>query len=106
MEQVTQIVGATCVLVAYVLAQLRRMDPASARYLLLNAVGSGVLAVVALVDRQWGFVLVEGVWSLVSTWALAGVTLRRIPTARYEPEGIGSGGPGAAPGGGTGAEPL
>ena len=79
--QLVQILGAVAVLAAYVLAQLGRLDPTSGRYLVLNAAGSGVLAIVALQDHQWGFVLLEGVWSLVSTWGLASLVLRRPQVA-------------------------
>lgn len=81
MEQVVQILGAVCVLAAYVLARAGRMDPESGRYLALNALGSGVLALVALQDRQWGFVLLEGVWSIVSCWGLAALARRRAAPA-------------------------
>jgi len=32
----------------------------------LNLVGSGTLAVQAAVTSQWGFLLLEGVWAIVS----------------------------------------
>ncbi len=32
-----------------------------------------VLAVIALVDRRWGFLLLEGVWSIVSAASLVNV---------------------------------
>ena len=35
---------------------------------MLNFVGSAVLAVLALLDEDWGFVLLEVVWALVSAW--------------------------------------
>ena len=75
MDQVLQIVGAIMILAAFVLSQLGRLDPRSYWYLLLNLLGSAVLAVLAAVDHQWGFLLLEGVWVLVSLWSL-GVRLR------------------------------
>jgi hypothetical protein len=73
MEQVVQVLGALLILAAFVLSQWRLVDPESLRYLVPNLVGSAVLAVDAYVGSQWGFVLLEGVWALVSA---AGVVTR------------------------------
>jgi len=68
--------GAVAILAAFTLGQLRLLDQHSLLYLLLNLVGSAVLAVIAFVDERWGFLLLEGVWAIVSAVSLAGV-LRR-----------------------------
>ncbi len=70
MQQVLQIVGAILILSAFVLAQLQRLDQHSYLYLCLNALGSAILAWLALDGHQWGFLLLEGVWSLVSAWGV------------------------------------
>ena len=70
MDQVAQIVGALLILGAFVLAQRKKLDTASTVYLLLNVVGAAVLAVVAAMDRDWGFLMLEGVWALVSLYTL------------------------------------
>ncbi len=46
------------------------MSLASRRYSALNALGSGLLAYVALREVNYGFILLEGVWALVSVYAL------------------------------------
>ena len=70
MDQVIQVVGALLILAAFALSQLDRLTPDSLSYLVLNALGSGILAVDALSDEQWGFVLLEAVWCLVSIYGL------------------------------------
>ncbi|HVX30367.1 MAG TPA: hypothetical protein VHA53_07800 [Nitrolancea sp.] len=66
MSQLFQIAGAVMILAAFCFAQLRGLDQRSYAYLLLNLVGSAILAVLAWQGRQWGFVLLEGVWAIVS----------------------------------------
>lgn len=75
MEPLIQIGGAILVLIAYVAAQLGVLRPAAVSYLVLNLVGSAVLAADAWWGRQWGFVLLEGVWAVVSLGGLV-VALR------------------------------
>jgi hypothetical protein len=69
-NQVVQIVGAVLILVAYGAAQLERLDPQSRLYLGLNLLGSTILGVLAASSAQWGFLLLEGVWALISLWGL------------------------------------
>ncbi len=71
MDQVIQVVGALLILAAFVAVQLEWMRPDSRLYLALNLAGSAILAVLALLGSQWGFVLLEGVWAVVSAWGLA-----------------------------------
>ena len=78
MDQVVQIIGAVLILAAFVLAQLRRMTTDSVIYLTLNAVGAGLLAVVAIAGRDIGFTLLETTWAVVSTAGLVR-RLRRGP---------------------------
>jgi hypothetical protein len=80
MEQVIQVIGALMILAGYAAAQLGRMRLDSRAYLGLNLVGSAILAVLAVRESQWGFVLLEGVWTAISLWSLARV-LRGLPVA-------------------------
>lgn len=70
MEQVVQIIGSLLVLAAFVATQRGWSDQRSTVYLLLNFAGSAVLSVAAIVAGQWGFLLLEGVWALVSAAGL------------------------------------
>jgi hypothetical protein len=80
MEQVIQVAGALMILAGFAGTQLGRMRADSLAYLVLNLIGAIVLTVLAFVEEQWGFVLLEGVWSAVSLWSLSRV-LRGLPVA-------------------------
>jgi UDP-N-acetylmuramyl pentapeptide phosphotransferase/UDP-N-acetylglucosamine-1-phosphate transferase len=49
-----ELTGAVLILAAFTLAQLRWLDQHSRVYLVLNMVGSFVLAVIAWLDERWG----------------------------------------------------
>jgi hypothetical protein len=82
MEQAVQIVGAVIILTAFVLAQQQRLANDSVPYLALNSVGAAILAVVAVLDGDLGFLLLEGTWTLVSTYGLARALRPASGTAR------------------------
>ena len=71
MDQAVQIVGALLILAAFAAAQFHYLDQDSRTYLALNLVGSVILAVLAAVESQLGFLLLETVWAIVSAYALA-----------------------------------
>ena len=73
--QLVQILGALLILAGFVAGQVGVLRVDSRPYLWLNLVGSLVLTVDAWRGRQWGFVLLEAVWAVVSAWGL--VTRRR-----------------------------
>lgn len=85
MNQWVQVVGALLILFAYAAAQSGVLDQRSRSYLVLNLVGSAVLAVLAWRADQWGFLLLEGVWALVSLWGLIQVQSRRPPAGVHHP---------------------
>jgi hypothetical protein len=80
MDQVIQVVGALLILLAFAAQQMGRMPADSRTYLLLNLVGSAVLAALALHEEQWGFLLLETVWAAVSAWSLVRLA-RGLPVA-------------------------
>lgn len=80
MEQLVQVVGAILILIAFAAAQFGAMDQHSRAYLLLNFVGSLILAILAWDERQWGFLLLETVWAVVSLWGLRAALHRPRPS--------------------------
>jgi hypothetical protein len=69
-ESLIQVAGSLLILVPFVRVQQRRMRSDTAAYAALNLVGSAVLAVDALHGHQWGFLLLEGTWAVVSAYSL------------------------------------
>ena len=80
MEQVIQVVGALLILAGFAAAQFGWLRLDSRTYLLLNLVGSAVLAYLAWHEDQLGFLLLEAVWAVVSLWSLVRV-MRGLPVA-------------------------
>jgi hypothetical protein len=81
MSQFVQVIGSLMVLAGFALSQRGVVSQKSLSYLILNLVGSGVLAVEAVIEQQWGFLLLEGVWAIVSAISLLGVLRARTPTS-------------------------
>jgi hypothetical protein len=69
--QLVQVAGALAILAGFALAQFGLLAQQSWSYLALNLVGASVLAVLAYVERQWGFLLLEGVWAVIAGWSMA-----------------------------------
>ena len=78
-ESVIQIVGAVLILTGFIAAQRGAMSPHSRTYLVLNFAGSAILATLAAMHSDWGFLLLEGVWALVSAWSLLELARGREP---------------------------
>ncbi|QGN35118.1 hypothetical protein [Microlunatus sp. Gsoil 973] len=86
--QIVQIIGSLLILLGFAAAQLGRMKQDSVSYLVVNTIGSGILAVLAFQERQWGFLLLEGTWCVVSV-----IGLIRSLGRRRQAEQSGSGDP-------------
>jgi hypothetical protein len=81
-DQAVQLVGAVLILAAFAGAQTGRLDRRSRWYLLPNLLGSAALAADALRGRQWGFLLLEGAWAIISLLGLLSTVQARGPRAR------------------------
>lgn len=78
-----QIIGALLILAGFGAAQADRLSPHSVLYLALNLVGSVILAALALEDLDWGFLLLETVWAIVSAFGLARALRGKPPTTAH-----------------------
>lgn len=76
LEQLLEIAGAIMLLAAFALAQYRGLDRHGYPYLVLNVVGGAILALLAGQHAQWGFLLLQAVWTLVALWGLLGLMRR------------------------------
>ena len=68
--QLVSVLGSLLVLVAYMASQFGGLSAKGLAYAFANIVGSGILAVVAALEAQWGFLLLEGAWASVSLVAV------------------------------------
>ena len=73
--QLIQIVGALLNMGAFALLHFEIAPSSALRYLIPNWLGSVLLVASAWVDRQWGFLALEGAWVVVTAWAI-GVRVR------------------------------
>jgi hypothetical protein len=80
-DQLVQLLASLLVLAAFLAAQSGVLHPTSRTYLGLNLAGSAVLAVLAALAVQWGFLLLESVWAAVSASGL----VRHAAAARPRP---------------------
>ncbi len=78
--QLLSLAGAIMILIAFTANQMKRMSLESVAYQLLNIFGAAALFTTALIERQYGFILMEGCWVMVSAWGLVKV-LRTERTA-------------------------
>jgi hypothetical protein len=71
--QVISVFGSLAILAAFVANQRGWISTSQLSYAVANFVGAAVLTVVAIVDQQVGFILLQGTWTLVSVIGIVGI---------------------------------
>jgi hypothetical protein len=77
--QFVQVAGAAAILAGFAMLQLHRQTSDSYAYILLNLAGGVLLLISAVAEAQWGFIVLEAAWTVLSAWSLA-ARLRPRPT--------------------------
>jgi hypothetical protein len=73
MMQAFSVVAALLILFPFAASQVGRLSTRTLSYQLMNLAGSAGLTVVAVLERQYGFILLEGTWAIASAVGLASV---------------------------------
>jgi hypothetical protein len=77
MIQALSVAGAILILLPFAASQLGKLSTESLAYQWMNLVGSSGLTTVAIIESQYGFILLEGTWAVVSAGGLIRVLRRR-----------------------------
>ncbi len=77
MIQAVSVAGAVLILLPFAGSQFGKLTTESLAYQVMNLIGSAALTTVAVIESQYGFILLEGTWAMVSAAGLARVMRRR-----------------------------
>jgi len=71
--QSVSVLGALAILGAFAANQFGWIKPSQLSYAVANFAGAGILTVIAVVDGQAGFVILQGAWTLISLWGIVSI---------------------------------
>lgn len=75
--QIISLIGAMLCLVPFAAVQLGKLKSDDLSYIIMNFIGGTTLAIVAVIQVEYGFILMEGVWASVSFYSLAKKLLKK-----------------------------
>lgn len=78
-SEIVQVVGALLNMGAFALLHFEIAPSSALRYLVPNWLGSLLLVISAYADRQWGFLMLEGAWVIVTGYAITAKARGRQP---------------------------
>jgi hypothetical protein len=68
--QAVQLLGAFLILGGFVGVQVGRLKVSDVLYMILNVCGAALLLITAVINRQWGFILLEAAWTTIAAIGL------------------------------------
>lgn len=71
-------IGVALLLIAFLLNLLNKIDRNSLVYILLNIIGAGMACLASWMINYLPFVILEGIWTVVSVFALIGFYKKQI----------------------------
>jgi hypothetical protein len=73
------IIGAIFILGAFAFNQFGIWSRSEIRYVFFNFIGASILLIIAIIELQYGFIILEGAWASISLVALIRMINMRAP---------------------------